>query len=107
MEQRIRILYKTGFDLVFRIPQPFVVLQDSPRPLFLDRKALHSVKKEQVRLFGSPIIIGDEVMGAIMVDRLFGEQVPLVEDVQFLSILASFIAQVLSLESQAKRGKKR
>ncbi len=102
-EQRIRSLYKTGFDLVFRIPQPFVVLQDSPRPLFLDRKALHSVKKEQVRLFGSPIIIADEVVGAIMVDRLFGEHVPLVEDVQFLSILASFIAQVLSLESQVKR----
>ena len=103
MELRIRHLYKTGFDLVFRIPQPFVVLRDSSRPLFLDRKALHSIQKEQVRLFGSPVILGDEVMGAIMVDRLFGDRVPLVEDVQFLSMLASFIAQVFSLESQAKR----
>jgi len=102
-ERRVRSLYKTGFDLVFRIPQPFVVLQDSPRPLFLDRKALHSVKKEQVRLFGSPVILGDEVVGAIMVDRFFGDRVPLAEDVQFLSILASFIAQVLNLESQVKR----
>jgi Nif-specific regulatory protein len=102
-EQRIRSLYKTGFDLVYRIPQPFVILQDSPRPLFLDRKALHSIQKEQVRLFGSPVILFDEVVGAIMVDRFFGDQVPLVEDVQFLAILASFIAQVLSLESQVKR----
>jgi len=102
-EQRIRSLYKTGFDLVFRIPQPFVVLQDSPRPLFLDRKALHSIQKEQVRLFCSPVILVDEVVGAIMVDRFFGDEVPLVEEVQFLSILASFIAQVLGLESQVKR----
>ncbi len=102
-EPRIRHLYKTGFDLVFRIPQPFVVLRDSSRPLFLDRKALYSIQKEQVRLFGSPVIVGDEVMGAIMADRLFGDQVPLFEDVQFLSILASFIAQIFSLESQARR----
>ncbi len=26
-EQRIRSLYKSEFDLVFRIPQPFVILQ--------------------------------------------------------------------------------
>ncbi len=102
-EQRIRSLYKTGFDLVLSIPQPFVVLQGGPRPLFLDRKALHSIQKEQVRLLGSPVILGDEVVGAIMVDCFFGDRAPLVEDVQFLSILASFIAQALSLESQVKR----
>jgi len=38
-----------------------------------------------------------------MTDRLFGDQVPISEDVGFLSVLASFIAQVFSLESQAKR----
>ncbi len=102
-EHRIRSLYKTGFDLVFRIPQPFVVLRDNPRPLFLDRRALHSIRKEQVRLIGSPVILADEIVGAIMVGRFFGDQVPLVEDVQFLSMLAFFIAQVLSLESQVKR----
>ncbi|MGC9965343.1 MAG: sigma 54-interacting transcriptional regulator [Syntrophobacteraceae bacterium] len=102
-ERRMRLLYKTGLDLVFRIPQPFVVLGDNPRPLFLDRKTLHSIQKGQVRLFGCPVVLGDEVLGAIMVDRLFGDLVPAFEDVQFLSILASFIAQVFSLESQAKR----
>ncbi|HIJ76863.1 MAG TPA: sigma 54-interacting transcriptional regulator [Deltaproteobacteria bacterium] len=102
-EQRIRSLYKSGFDLVLRIPHPFVVLQDSPKPLFLGRKALYSIQKEQVRLVGSPVMLADEVVGAVMVDRFFGDRVPLVEDVQFLSILASFIAQILSLESQVKR----
>jgi Nif-specific regulatory protein len=103
-ERRVRRLYKTGFDMVFSIPQPFVVIgDDNPKPLFLDRKALHSIEKEQVRLFGCPIVVGDEVLGAIMADRIFGDQVPVFEDVQFLSILASFIAQVFSLASQAKR----
>ena len=103
MEQRIRTLYKTGFGLVFRIFQPFVVLRDNPRPLFLDRKALHSIQREQVHLFGSPVILQDEVVGAIMVDRFFNDQVPMVEDVLLLSTLASFIAQMLSLESQVRR----
>ena len=102
-ERRMRLLCKTGFDMVFRIPQPFVFLGDNPRPLFPDRKTLHSIQKTQVRLFGCPVVLGDEVLGAIMVDRLFGDQVPAFEDVQFLSILASFIAQVFSLKSQAKR----
>lgn len=102
-EQRIRSLYKTQFDLVLRIPQPFVILRDSPRPLFLDCKALYTIKKEQVRLFGAPVTLFDEVVGSIMVDRFFGDQVPLVEDAQLLSILASFIARVLSLECQIKR----
>ena len=102
-QQSMRNLYKTGFDLVFRVPQPFVVLGDNPRPLLLERKTLHSIQKEQVRLCGCPVMLGEEVLGAIMVDRLFGDEVPLFEDVQFLSILASFIAQVFSLESQARR----
>jgi Nif-specific regulatory protein len=102
-KQKIRSLYKSGFDLIFRIPQPFVILRGNPRPLFLDRKALHSIQKEQVRLFGSPVILFEEVVGAVMVERLFTDRVALVEDVQFLSMLASFIAQILSLESQVKR----
>ncbi len=102
-ERSMRNLYKTGFDLVFRVPQPFVVLGDNPRPLLLERKTLHSIQKEHVRLCGCPITLGDEVLGVIMVDRLFGDQVPLFEDMQFLSILASFVAQVFSLESQVRR----
>lgn len=102
-EQMIRTLYKTEFDLVLRIPQPFVVLRDNPRPLFLDRKALHSIQKEQVRLLGAPITLSDEVMGAIIMDDLFGDQAPLADDMQFLSMLASFVARVLSLQSQVKR----
>ncbi|MDR3569518.1 MAG: sigma 54-interacting transcriptional regulator [Syntrophobacteraceae bacterium] len=101
--QRVRALYKTGFDLVLRIPQPFVVLGESPGPLFLDPKALHSIRKEQVRLLGAPIVAGEEVAGAILVDRFFSDRVPILEDLQLLSMVAVFIGRILGLQSQVKR----
>jgi Nif-specific regulatory protein len=103
MEQRMRSLCKSGLNMVSRIPQPFVLVGDNPMPLFLDRKAMNAIQKKQVSLFGCPIVFGDEVLGAILADRIFGDQVPAFEDVQFLSVLASFIAQLYSLEFQARR----
>ncbi|MDR3556010.1 MAG: sigma 54-interacting transcriptional regulator [Syntrophobacteraceae bacterium] len=96
-------LYRTVLTLVFRVAQPFVVLDDETKPLFLDRKILYSIKKEQVRLLGTPIVIGDVAAGAIVVDRLFGNLATLEEDIQFLSIIANLIAQIASLELHAKR----
>ena len=99
----MRKLYKTVLNVVFRIAQPFAVLYDDTRPLFLDRKTFQSIKKEQIRLFGTPIVIEDEVVGAIVVDRLFGSWATLEEDVQFLSTIANLIAQIATLELHAKR----
>ena len=102
-ERGIRDLFKTEFDLVFSILQPFAVLRDNQKPIFLDRRALFSIQKEQVRLLGCPITLLNEVMGVIMVDRFFSDQVPIAEDAGFLSMLTSFVAQILSLESRARR----
>ncbi|MDR3568134.1 MAG: sigma 54-interacting transcriptional regulator [Syntrophobacteraceae bacterium] len=96
-------LYKTIITLVFRVPLPFAVLYDQAKPLFLDRKTFRSIKKEQVRLLGAPIVIGDVVAGAIVVDRLLGDLATLEEDIEFLSIVANLIAQIASLERHAKR----
>ncbi|MDR3556029.1 MAG: sigma 54-interacting transcriptional regulator [Syntrophobacteraceae bacterium] len=103
MERRVRGLYKTGFDLVTRIPQTFVVLNDSLGPLFLDRKALNSIRKEQVCLFGAPIVSAEEVVGVILVDRFFNDRIPMLEDVQLLSMLAVLVGRILGLQSQVKR----
>ena len=40
-------LYRTVLTLVFRVAQPFVVLDDETKPLFLDRKILYSIKKNR------------------------------------------------------------
>ncbi len=103
MEQRVRSFYKTGFDLVLRIPQAFVVLFEGPGPLFLDRKALHSLRREQVSLFGAPIFSGDEVVGAILAEGFFDHRVGMFEDVQLLSMLAVLIGRLLGLQSQVRR----
>ncbi len=41
-------------------------------------------------------------MGVLSVDRLFGEDVSFEEDIRFLTILAAFVAQLVSLNDQVK-----
>ena len=41
-------------------------------------------------------------MGVLSVDRLFGEDVSFEEDIRFLTILAAFVAQLVSLNVQVK-----
>lgn len=99
----IRNLFKSGMDLIFRFAQPFAVLSDQKKPLFLDRKALHSIPKDQVQLFGAPIILGENVIGIIAVDSMFDCKIPLVEDIGFLSTIGDLIAQIVNLGHHAKR----
>jgi len=99
----IRGLFKSGMDLVFRLAQPFALLSDQKKPLFLDRKTLHSIPKDRIRLFGAPIILGENVIGIITVHRIFDDKVPLDEDIRFLSTIADLIAQIVSLGYHAKR----
>jgi Nif-specific regulatory protein len=100
-QQRIRSLYKSEFDAVCRMPRPFVVLPDNPKPMFIDRKTLYCIQREQMCLLGLPIVMGGEVTGALIVDRFFRDQVSLVENVRLLSMLASFLAQAFSFKSRA------
>ncbi len=103
LEQRVRTLYKKDMGILFRLPQPFVLLGDATEPLFLDRKTLHTIRKEQVRLFGAPILEAGEVAGAILVDRFFDDRTPMLEEVQVLSFLASFIDRLLGLQARVRR----
>ncbi|MGC8490386.1 MAG: sigma 54-interacting transcriptional regulator [Syntrophobacteraceae bacterium] len=103
LEQRVRTLYKKDMGILFRLPQPFVLPGDATEPLFLDRKTLHTIRKEQVGLFGAPILQAGEVAGAILVDRFFDDRTPILEEVQVLSLLASFIDRLLGLQARVRR----
>lgn len=98
----IRSLFKNGVGLIFSLAQPFAVLRSSKKPLFLDHKALCSIPKDQIRLFGAPVVLGENVVGAIAVDRIFDERVSLGEDIGFLYSIADFIARIVSLGQHAK-----
>jgi Nif-specific regulatory protein len=99
----VRDLFKTGTDLIFRFAQPFAVLFDSRRLLFLDRKTLQSIPKDRIQLFGTPIVLGEDVIGIIVVDGMFGDSISLAEDIRFLSVIADLIAQIVSLGHHARR----
>lgn len=99
----LRGLYKTQIDPVFHCALPFAVMRGSARPLFLDRAALDSIRKERVQVFGVPVILGKAGIGAITVDRLFGEKTPIEEDIAFLTVVAGLIAQIVDLERHARR----
>jgi Nif-specific regulatory protein len=96
-------LCRTVQNLVFRVALPFAVLHGDRRPVFLDSKTLRVIRKEQLRILGAPIFLGGAVVGAVVVDRLFGDWATLEEDVEFLSIIANLIAQVATVAVHARR----
>ena len=49
-------------------------------------------------------MLNGKAIGVLSVDRLFGEDVSFEEDVRFLTILSTLVAQLVSLNGQAKTG---
>lgn len=84
---------------VFRTRAPFVVPDIKNEPLFLNRTGArdHLITKEKISFIGVPVILAGKPVGVLTVDRLFGPEVSLKEDVRFLTVVATFIAQFLSL----------
>ncbi|MDH3329901.1 MAG: sigma 54-interacting transcriptional regulator, partial [Desulfobulbaceae bacterium] len=89
---------------VFKSGIPFIVPDINSEPLFLNRTgAWDRIKKSTISFIGVPIILKGEVVGVLTVDRLFGAEVPFEEDVRFLSVLTTLIAQFLSLHRAIRK----
>ncbi len=100
-DERKRGVYGFGegvIGTVFRTASPFIVPDIKSEPLFLDRTGARTrFSKEQISFIGVPVIVRQEPAGVLTVDRLFGPEVSLEEDVRFLSIVSALIAQFLEL----------
>ncbi|MBI5094703.1 MAG: nif-specific transcriptional activator NifA [Candidatus Hydrogenedentes bacterium] len=109
--QRERGRYRAGEGVTGRVVQtgrPMVIPHISDEPLFLDRTgARKHLKKEEISFICVPIKLGNEVIGALSVDRLFSDSVSLDEDVRLLSIIASMIAQAVRLRQEAQEERRR
>jgi Nif-specific regulatory protein len=109
--QRERGRYKYGEGITGRVVQtgqPMIVPNISEEPHFLDRtKARKKLKKKDISFICVPIKLGQEVIGALSVDRLFAPQVALDEDVRLLSIIASIIAQAVKLRQSVQEERER
>jgi len=109
--QRERGRYRLGEGVTGRVVQtgePAVVPRISQDPLFLDRTgARKGLKKGEISFICVPIKLGNEVIGALSIDRPYAEDSPLAEDVRLLTIVASMVAQAVRLRQSAQEERQR
>ncbi len=96
--------YKLGEGITGRVIETgkaVVVPKISEEPLFLNRTATRKAFQDQELSFICvPVKKGNQVVGALSVDRLFDESFPLKRGKEVLSIIASMVAQhVINLEN--------
>ena len=83
---------------IFRSCHPFVVPDIHQEPLFLNRTgARRGLSKGEISFIGVPVILMEKPVGVLSVDRLFGAEISFEEDIRFLTVVATLIAQFLNL----------
>jgi Nif-specific regulatory protein len=103
-EEELRGVYRPDEGVCGRIFQscsPFVVPDINSEPLFLNRTGARSrVKKATISFLGVPVVVQGKPEGVLTVDRLFGDEIGFEEDIRFLTVLATLIAQFLTLHRE-------
>ncbi len=93
---------------VFSTVSPFIVPDVRSEPLFLNRTgARPKLSKTKISFIGIPVVLGEVPVGVLSVDRLFGNDVSFEEDVRFLTVVATLIAQFLSLNRAIRRDRQK
>jgi len=82
---------------VFQTKSPFVVPDIHSEQLFLIKTGARPIIKEKLSFVGVPVSIANRPVGVLTVDRLFGLEISFEEDVRFLTVVATLIAQFLTL----------
>lgn len=81
---------------------PAIIPIIAEEPHFLNKtRARKDLHKKDISFICVPIKIGNEVIGALSVDKLFEETVSFEEDVRLLTIIASMIANAVKLRQTA------
>lgn len=88
---------------IFQSGQPYCVHDIREEPLFLDKTGARKIEKERISFIGVPILLHNDPMGVLNVDRLFGDNVSFEEDVSFLRVVATLIAQFISINQQVRK----
>jgi Nif-specific regulatory protein len=105
-EEQAKGKYRLGEGVTGKVVEsgrPAIVPRISDEPLFLDRTGSRKgLDKIDIAFICVPIKIGNEVIGALSVDRLFNEKISFEEDVRLLTIIASSISQAVRLRQLAQ-----
>jgi len=111
VKEERRGIYKLNegiYGQVFSTVSPFIVPDVGNEPLFLNRTGSRTLLgKSKISFIGVPVVLGDSPVGVLSVDRLFGSDISLEEDVRFLTVVAALIAQFLTLNKAIARGKRK
>lgn len=99
-----RVKYRLGEGITGRVIQTgkaIAIPKISEEPHFLDRTASRKSKDfQEISFFCTPIKKGNQVVGALSVDRLYDEEYNLKEGKKLLSVVATMVAQhVINLET--------
>lgn len=99
-----RVKYKLGEGITGKVIQtgkPVAIPKISEEPLFLNRTAARKSKKvEEISFLCIPIKKGNQVIGALSVDRPYDDGYRLKDGIKILSVVAAMIAQhVINLET--------
>ncbi len=104
-EEKKRGVYKFNEGVcgkIYRSCFPFVVPDIRNEPLFLNRTKSRLVMNEKISFIGVPVIFRNEPVGVLTVDRVFESEVSFKEDVHFITVVATLIAQFLELDKVLK-----
>lgn len=104
--EELRGIYKPNEGVcgkIFQTRAPFVVPDIHDEPLFLNRTGARPALKGKLSFIGVPVLVREVPVGVLSVDRLFGQDVSSKEDVRFLTVLATLIAQFITLHEEIKR----
>ncbi len=110
-EERKGGLYRLNEAAARRIlgsVQAFVLPERSDEPLLADEAVLRHIEKRRLSFIGAPIALHrEEPFGIFVVDRLYGESTSLKNDLHFLTVLADWVAQLVSVNYRARERESR
>ncbi len=101
--------YKIGEGITGKVVEtgkPMVVPDIDAEPLFLNRtRSRENLKENKAAFLCVPIKAGNNVVGALSVDRLLKSNASYEEDVELLTIIASMIGQAVKIRELAQKDK--
>ncbi len=101
-EQKQRVRYKIGEGVTGRVVQtgqPVAVADISADPSFVGRIGVRALEgaRGQVSFVCVPLVVDNEAVGAISIDRDYVDQETLVKDQRVLQIIASLVSQAIKI----------
>ncbi|MGE4297946.1 MAG: sigma 54-interacting transcriptional regulator [Desulfovibrionaceae bacterium] len=89
-------LSETAMARVFRAARPFAVPRNATDPVFPGNGRGRINGKASYAILGAPVFLSGQPVGLISVDHLFEETTPLDNDLDFLGMVAAFVAQAVA-----------